>query len=89
MTIKEFVKLAISEDIKEGDHSALACIPKSSYGKAQLLIKENGILAGVNIAEQIFKEFDSSFEFTKLIVKDDITIKMHRIRALLTAGFRS
>ena len=67
MTIKQFVQLAISEDIKEGDHSALACIPKSSYGKAQLLIKENGVLAGVNIAEQIFKEFDSSFEFTKLI----------------------
>jgi len=67
MTIKEFVQLAISEDIKEGDHSALACIPKSSSGKAQLLIKENGILAGVNIAEQIFKEFDSKFEFSKLI----------------------
>ena len=67
MTIKQFVKLAILEDIKEGDHSALACIPKSSYGKAQLLIKENGIIAGVNIAEQIFKEFDSKFEFIKLI----------------------
>ena len=67
MTIKQFVQLAILEDIKEGDHSALACIPKSSYGKAQLLIKEKGILAGVDIAEQIFKEFDSSFEFTKLI----------------------
>ena len=67
MTIKQFVQLAILEDIKEGDHSALACIPKSSYGKAQLLIKENGIIAGVNIAEQIFKEFDSKFEFIKLI----------------------
>ena len=83
MTIKEFVKLAISEDIKEGDHSALACIPKSSYGKAQLLIKENGILAGVNIAEQIFKEFDSSFEFTKLINdgqkvdKGDVAFTIH------------
>ena len=83
MTIKQFVQLAISEDIKEGDHSALACIPKSSYGKAQLLIKENGILAGVNIAEQIFKEFDSSFEFTKLINdgqkvdKGDVAFTIH------------
>ena len=83
MTIKQFVQLAISEDIKEGDHSALACIPKSSYGKAQLLIKENGIIAGVNIAEQIFKEFDSSFEFTKLINdgqkvdKGDVAFTIH------------
>ena len=83
MTIKQFVQLAILEDIQEGDHSALACIPKSSYGKAQLLIKENGILAGVNIAEQIFKEFDSSFEFTKLINdgqkvnKGDVAFTIH------------
>ena len=83
MTIKEFVQLAILEDIKEGDHSALACIPKSSYGKAQLLIKENGILAGVNIAEQIFKEFDSKFEFSKLINdgqkvnKGDVAFTIH------------
>ena len=83
MTIKQFVQLAILEDIKEGDHSALACIPKSSYGKAKLLIKENGILAGVNIAEQIFKEFDSSFEFTKLINdgqkvdKGDVAFTIH------------
>ena len=83
MTIKQFVQLAISEDIKEGDHSALACIPKSSSGKAQLLIKENGILAGVNIAEQIFKEFDSKFEFSKLINdgqkvnKGDVAFTIH------------
>ena len=83
MTIKQFVQLAILEDIKEGDHSALACIPKSSYGKAQLLIKENGIIAGVNIAEQIFKEFDSKFEFRKLINdgqkvdKGDVAFTIH------------
>ena len=83
MTIKQFVQLAIEEDIKEGDHSALACIPKSSFGKAQLLIKENGVLAGVNIAKQIFKEFDSSFEFTKFINdgqkvdKGDVAFTIH------------
>ena len=83
MTIKQFVQLAILEDIQEGDHSALACIPKSSNGKAELLIKENGIIAGVNIAEKIFKEFDSSFEFIKLINdgqkvdKGDIAFTIH------------
>ena len=69
MTIKEFVQLAIAEDIKEGDHSALACIPKEATGNAQLLIKEDGILAGVEIAKKIFHEFDPSFE-VKLLIND-------------------
>ena len=58
MTIKQFVKLAIKEDIKDGDHSALACIPKQAKGKAKLLVKEDGIIAGIDLAVQIFKEFD-------------------------------
>ena len=44
MDIQEFVQLAIKEDIKDGDHSALACIPKDAIGQAQLLVKENGII---------------------------------------------
>ena len=67
MNIKEFVRLAIEEDIKEGDHSALACIPNGAIGKAKLLIKEDGIIAGIKIAKQIFKEFDSSIQFEQLI----------------------
>ena len=63
MTIPQFVQLAIQEDIKEGDHSALACIPKTAKGGAQLLVKEEGIIAGIEIAKQIFTEFDPSFEF--------------------------
>ena len=51
MDIQQFVQLAIKEDIKDGDHSALACIPKDAIGKAKLLVKENGIIAGVEIAE--------------------------------------
>ena len=67
MNIKEFVRLAIEEDIKEGDHSALACIPYDAIGKAKLLVKEGGIIAGIEIAKQIFKEFDSSIQFQQLI----------------------
>ena len=67
MNIKEFVRLAIEEDIKEGDHSALACIPDGAIGKAKLLVKEDGIIAGIKIAKQIFKEFDSSIQFEQLI----------------------
>lgn len=73
MTIKEFVQLAIAEDIKEGDHSALACIPLEATGNAQLLVKEDGILAGVEIAKQIFHEFDPSFE-VNLLIKDGVKV---------------
>ena len=42
-----FIKNALEEDIREGDHSSLACIPNSKIGRAKLLIKENGIIAGI------------------------------------------
>ena len=63
MNIKEFVALAKKEDVKDGDHSALACIPKNGFGIAQLLVKEEGIIAGIDVAKHIFLEFDSEFEF--------------------------
>lgn len=84
MTIKQFVQLAIEEDIKEGDHSALACIPKQAIGKAQLLVKEDGIIAGIEIAIQIFKEFDSSFEIKK-ILKDGDTVNVGDV-AFIVSG---
>ncbi len=61
--IKAFIKNAIKEDIGDGDHTSLACIPKNNIGKAKLLIKENGIIAGIEIAKIIFNEFDSDFKF--------------------------
>ena len=75
MTIPQFVQLAIQEDIKEGDHSALACIPKIAKGGAQLLVKEEGIIAGIEIAKQIFKEFDKSFEFEQYSSNGDFVKK--------------
>lgn len=67
MDIKKFVQLAIEEDIKDGDHSALACIPADAIGKVKLLVKEEGIIAGIEVAKSIFKEFDSTCEFEQLI----------------------
>jgi nicotinate-nucleotide pyrophosphorylase (carboxylating) len=64
MTITEFVKLALDEDIKDGDHSTLACIPPSEMGKAVLKIKENGIIAGLSIAEEIIKTIEPSSVIT-------------------------
>jgi nicotinate-nucleotide pyrophosphorylase (carboxylating) len=56
--IDELIRLALKEDIGDGDHTTLATIPESAQGKARLLIKEAGILAGVAVAQQIFLTFD-------------------------------
>lgn len=58
--ITEFIELAIKEDIKDGDHSSLACIPQGEKGSAKLLVKEEGILAGVELAKSIFNYFDKN-----------------------------
>lgn len=50
----------LAEDIGEGDHSTLSCIPESAIGKSQLLVKENGMIAGIEIALQLLKKFDSN-----------------------------
>lgn len=69
-----FIKTALEEDIREGDHSSLACIPKDKIDKAQLLIKESGIIAGIQLAEWIFEYVDPSIEINKLI-QDGDTVK--------------
>jgi len=61
--LTSFIKNAINEDIGDGDHTSLACIPPDITGKAKLLIKENGIIAGIEIAQLIFNEFDSNLKF--------------------------
>lgn len=57
-TLKEFILKSIAEDIGNGDHSSLACIPENAEGQARLLIKEKGILAGVRIAQAVFETID-------------------------------
>ncbi|HTN68036.1 MAG TPA: carboxylating nicotinate-nucleotide diphosphorylase [Dysgonamonadaceae bacterium] len=58
LLLKEFVDNALKEDIGDGDHSSLASIPASARGKVQLLVKENGILAGVEVAKAVFEELE-------------------------------
>ncbi len=67
--IEEIIDFAFQEDIGEGDHSSLACVPENAQGKAQLIIKEEGILAGVELAERIFHRYDPDLELT-LFKKD-------------------
>ncbi len=60
MTLEQFIDLALLEDIGKGDHSSLSCIPNTSVGRAKLLVKQDGILAGVEVALAIFQKVDST-----------------------------
>ena len=57
---KSLINLAISEDIGDGDHTSLSTIPKDAIGKAKLLVKEYGVLAGIEVAKYIFNTIDNS-----------------------------
>jgi len=72
--INKLIDLAITEDIGDGDHSTLSCVPKDTMGKAKLLVKEEGIIAGVKIAEKIFRKIDSDLTF-ELLIKDGTKVK--------------
>lgn len=63
ISIKSFIQLALAEDVGDGDHSTLASIPKDQISKARLLLKEDCIIAGVNLAEKIFKFLDPELHF--------------------------
>lgn len=71
MNFTEFIKAALEEDVKDGDHSTLACIPVTAQGKAVLKIKENGILAGVDIAQEIFQLIEPEAQLQKLKLDGD------------------
>jgi len=72
---KTFVQNALQEDVGDGDHSALATIPASKKGKCHLLVKENGILAGVEAAKEIFKIIDPKFKVS-VFIKDGTHVKV-------------
>jgi nicotinate-nucleotide pyrophosphorylase (carboxylating) len=57
----------LKEDIGDGDHTSLSCIPETAEGKSQLIIKEKGVLAGVEIAKKIFSSFDDQLKMTTFI----------------------
>ena len=71
---EQLISLWFSEDIGDGDHTTLSCIPESAKGKSQLIIKENGILAGVEVARQIFYAFDPELKMT-VYIQDGSVVK--------------
>lgn len=82
--IDNFIKNAIAEDQGDGDHTSLSTIPSGAQGKAKLLIKETGILAGVGLALQIFNHIDPRLQ-TEVFINDGAAVKYGDI-ALTVAG---
>lgn len=76
--VEELIRQAIQEDIADGDHTTNACIPKDAKGKAKLLVKENGVLAGMDIAKEVFRQIDPRLKFTAFL-KDGEEIKIGQI----------
>ena len=68
------IDLAFAEDIGDGDHTTLCCIPADAYGESKLLIKEEGIFAGVEIAKEVFRRFDPTME-VEVYIQDGAHVK--------------
>ena len=84
------IDLAFAEDIGDGDHTTLCCIPEDATGAQKLLVKEDGIIAGVEVAKRIFRRFDPSLEVeqfipdgTRVAVGDVVFVTKGKVRSLL------
>lgn len=72
--IDKLIELAFAEDIGDGDHTTLSCIPETAVGKSKLLIKEEGVLAGIEMAKVIFHRFDPSLK-VEVFMNDGSEVK--------------
>lgn len=86
--LKQFIKNALEEDIQDGDHSTLSTIPKDLIQKAKCIIKQDCILAGVELAEVIFKTFDKNMQI-EILKKDGETAKFGDIAFIVTGKAQS
>ena len=69
---EKFITNSLAEDLGDGDHSSLASIPTDATNKAHLLVKDEGIIAGIKLAKMIFKEVDSSLKIKTILTDGDI-----------------
>ena len=82
------IDLAFAEDIGDGDHTTLCCIPEDAMGKSHLLIKEDGILAGVEVAKRIFARFDPTMQ-VEVLINDGARVKVGDIAMVVTGRVQS
>ncbi len=86
--LNEFIRKSLQEDIGDGDHSTLACIPPEAQGKARLLVKENGIIAGLEVAKRIYEIVDPLLQVS-FFKKDSDTIEIGEIAFEVVGSSRS
>jgi nicotinate-nucleotide pyrophosphorylase (carboxylating) len=86
--IDSIIQFALTEDIGEGDHTSLSCVPEGAIGKAKLIIKDTGVLAGVELAQRIFNHYDPSLQMTTHIM-DGTSVKPGDIAFEVTGKSRS
>jgi nicotinate-nucleotide pyrophosphorylase (carboxylating) len=86
--IHQIIKLALIEDLGDGDHTSLSTIPGNANGKAHLLIKEDGILAGIDLALEIFKQVDDQL-IVEVLLNDGANVKYGDIAFYVTGNVRS
>lgn len=86
--LKEMIPLWFAEDIGDGDHTTLSCIPDNAFGKSQLIIKENGVLAGIEVAREIFRAFDPELKMT-VFISDGTEVKIGDVAFVVEGKVRS
>lgn len=86
--VKAFIQAALREDVGDGDHTSLSTVPASAQGKAKLLVKDDGILAGIELAKAIFNEVDPELEL-EILLNDGDEIKYGDIAFYVTGKDQS
>ena len=86
--VDKLIDLAFAEDIGDGDHTTLSTIPAEAMGKNMLLIKEDGVLAGVEMAKRIFERFDKDLQ-VEVLIEDGAEVKKGDIAMYVTGSVRS
>ena len=86
--VDRLIDLSFAEDIGDGDHTTLCCIPEDAIGKSKLLIKEDGILAGVEIAKEVFHRFDPTMQ-VEVLMGDGTKVKKGDVAMIVTGKVRS
>jgi nicotinate-nucleotide pyrophosphorylase (carboxylating) len=82
------IDLAFAEDIGDGDHTTLCCIPEDALGKSKLLIKEEGVLAGIEVAKKVFARFDPTLKM-KVFMEDGTYVKPGDVPMIVSGKVQS
>ena len=86
--VEELIELAIKEDIGDGDHSSLCCIPAEERGRMRLLCKQEGIIAGIEVAQMVLNRLDPEMEFEQLL-EDGTRVKVGDVAFYVSGRLQS